>query len=133
MKKIYLRTLISTGLGVILGIFCILGVSQRLPVSPEPNASIYLLGAWYNRLIMGIMIGLAGELHFLSDKYRITESMIRGVVIGAIISVSFSFLQQKFTLTYFFAGITYGLIIDSVTTWLVPKILQKTKNKNKKN
>ncbi len=127
MKKIYLRTLISTGLGAILGVFCIIGVNQRLPplpLGPIPNASIFLLAAWYNRLIMGIIIGLAGELHFLKEKYHIIESVIRGLVIGAIISVSFSFLQQEVTWTYFFAGIAYGLIIDLVSTILVRKLIK---------
>ena len=126
MKKIYLRVLISAGLGAILGVFCILGVRTRLPANPLPNASIYLLGAWYNRLIMGIMIGLAGEIHIFSEKYQWLESILRGLVIGAIISVSFSFLQQALTWTYFFAGIIYGLIIDLTSTLIVNYI---TKNK----
>ena len=122
MKKIYLRTLISAGLGAILGIFCIIGVSHRIPAVILTSSSIYLLGAWYNRLIMGIMIGLAGEFHFLGEKFQIVESIIRGIVIGAIISVSFSFLQQQPTWTYFFAGIAYGLIIDPVSTLIVKKV-----------
>ena len=125
MKKIYLRTLISAGLGAILGIFCIIGVSQRIPAVILTTSSIYLLGAWYNRLIMGIMIGLAGELHFLGEKYRIIESIIRGIVIGAIISVSFSFLIQQPTWTYFFAGTAYGLVIDLVSTLIVKKVSKK--------
>ncbi len=99
MKKIYLRTLISAGLGAILGIICIIGVNQRLPPDPSPSAAIYLLGAWYNRLIMGIIIGLAGEFHFLSEKNQIWEALIRGLLIGAIVSVSFAFLQQMMTIT----------------------------------
>ena len=125
MKKIYLRTLISAGLGAILGIFCIIGVSKRIPTVILTSSSIYLLGAWYNRLIMGIMIGLAGELHFLGEKYRIPESIIRGIVIGAIISVSFSFLIQQPTWTYFFAGTAYGLVIDLVSTLIVKKVSKK--------
>jgi hypothetical protein len=125
MKKIYLRTLISAGFGAILGIFCIIGVNQRLPADPSPSAAIYLLGAWYNRLIMGIMIGLAGEIHFFKEKYRVWESIMRGLIIGALISVSFAFLQQELTLTYFFAGIAYGLIIDLAST-LIIKNIQKT-------
>ena len=124
MKKIYLRTLISTGLGAILGIFCIIGVSQRLPDPALPSDAIYLLGAWYNRLIMGLVIGLAGELHFLKEKYQIVESLIRGTILGAIISVSFAFLQQELTLTYFFAGIAYGLVIDLVSTILIRKLIK---------
>ncbi|MHA1452427.1 MAG: hypothetical protein ACTSRD_06165 [Promethearchaeota archaeon] len=125
MKKIYLRTLITAGLGALLGIFCIIGVSQRIPAVILTSSSIYLLGAWYNRLIMGIMIGLAGELHFLGEKYRIIESIIRGIVIGAIISVSFSFLIQQPTWTYFFAGIAYGLIIDLISTLIIKKVSKK--------
>ena len=122
MKKIYLRTLISTLLGAILGIFCIIGVNKRLPVNPVPNTAIFLTAAWYNRLIMGIMVGLAGEFHYLNEKYHIVESILRGIVIGAIISVSFSFLHQEVTWTYFIAGIFYGLVIDLVSSLLVKKI-----------
>ena len=122
MKKLYLRLLISTGLGALFGVFCIIGVSQRSGWGPLPNDAVYLTGAWYNRLIMGIMIGLAGEIHFFSEKNYIWESIIRGVVIGTLISISFAFLQQYVTWTYFFAGIAYGLIIDPVSTFLVKKI-----------
>jgi hypothetical protein len=124
MKKIFLRTLISTGLGGILGIICIIGVNQRLPANPLPSVSLFLLGAWYNRLIMGVMIGLAGELHFLGEKYHILESILRGLVIGAIISVSFSFLQNEPTWTYFFAGTAYGLIIDVTSTLLIKNLVK---------
>ncbi|MBN2156604.1 MAG: hypothetical protein JW776_11220 [Candidatus Lokiarchaeota archaeon] len=96
-----------------------------MPPSPLPSASIYLLGAWYNRLIMGLVIGFAGEFHFLNEKYRIIEAVLRGVLLGALISVSFSFLQQAVTLTYFFAGIGYGLIIDLVTTFAIVKLTEK--------
>jgi hypothetical protein len=122
MKKIYLRILISALLGAILGIFCIIGVNQRLPVNPLPSPAIYLLGAWYNRFIMGILIGLAGELHFLTEKYRIWEAIIRGLIIGALVSVSFAFLQQELTWTYFFAGIAYGLIIDLASTLIIKNV-----------
>ena len=125
MKKIYLRTLISVGLGAILGIFCILGVSQRIPAEILTTTALYLLAAWYNRLIMGIIIGFAGEFHFLGEKYRIVESIIRGISIGAIVSVSFSFLIQPPTWTYFFAGIVYGLVIDLVSTLIVEKVSKK--------
>ncbi|TFG17660.1 MAG: hypothetical protein EU530_10300 [Promethearchaeota archaeon] len=125
MMKIYLRTLISAGLGAILGIFCIIGVSQRMPSVILTSSSIYLLGAWYNRLIMGIMIGLAGEFHFLNEKYQILESIIRGTIIGALISVSFSFLSQPPTWTYFFAGIAYGFVIDLISTLILKKVSKK--------
>ena len=41
------RVLISTILGMILGIFCIIGQAQRGPSNPLPNATIYLISAWY--------------------------------------------------------------------------------------
>ena len=127
MKKIYVRTLISTGLGAILGIFCILGVRTRIDFIAEPSETIYLLGAWYNRLIMGIVIGLAGQFHFLKEKYYILEAILKGLFIGGIISVSFAFLQQVITLTYFFAGLAYGIIIDVVTTLIIKKLVDKKK------
>lgn len=108
--------MVATGMGAILGIFCILGVSQRMPANPLPNATIYLIGAWYNRVVMGIMIGFAGEFVLLPGEKTTLNSILRGALLGAIVSVGFAFFQQALTVTYFFAGIGFGTINDVVTT-----------------
>ena len=120
-----LRIGISTGLGMILGIFCIIGQYSRMPVNPLPNATIYLLGAWYNRVIMGILIGCADDWQFLKNASKpLLNSVIRGAVLGALVSVSFGLLHQRLEIMYFFAGIVWGTLNDTLTT----KILQNRKN-----
>ena len=113
------RLIVGTVLGAILGIFCVIGVSLRLPDPVYPNATVYLIGAWYNRVVMGSLIGLAGGIKLYKNEDNILNSIIRGAIIGAFVSVSFSFLSQAIELTYFFAGIVWGLVNDLVTTQLM--------------
>ena len=118
----YKRLSTATILGAILGIFCILGVSQRMPTSPVPNSTIYLVNAWYSRVLMGIIIGLAGEIVILkNNEGSILNPILRGAIIGAIVSVYFAFFGQEISLSYFGAGIMFGVINDVVTTKLVAK------------
>ncbi len=52
-----------------MGVICVIGLSQRIPVGGvDPSNSIYLWGAWYERVIMGIMIGFASELVIIKSK-----------------------------------------------------------------
>ena len=117
-----LRIGLATGLGIILGIFCIIGQSTRMPEPPLPNATIYLLGAWYNRVIMGILIGSADDWQFLKTKSQwLLNAVIRGAILGALVSVSFGLLHQRLELVYFFAGIVWGILNDVLTTWIMQK------------
>lgn len=81
------RLIIGIVMGIILGIFCIIGVSQRIPPSIQ-NPTIYLIGAWYNRVIMGIIIGFAGEIIILKKSLWL-NAIIRGAIIGVLVSLSF--------------------------------------------
>ena len=119
MEIITKRLIVGTVLGAILGIFCVIGVSLRLPNPVYPNATVYLIGAWYNRVVMGSLIGLAGGIKLYKNEDNILNSIIRGAIIGAFVSVSFSFLSQAIELTYFFAGIVWGLVNDLITTRLI--------------
>ena len=119
MEIITKRLIVGTVLGAILGIFCVIGVSLRLPDPVYPNATVYLIGAWYNRVVMGSLIGLAGGIKLYKNEDNILNSIIRGAIIGAFVSVSFSFLSQAIELTYFFAGIVWGLVNDLITTRLI--------------
>ena len=110
------RLILGIIMGAILGIFCIIGVSQRLPDPVYPNALIYLIGAWYNRVVMGALIGLAGDIKLLKEKDSTLNATLRGAIIGAFVSVSFAFFSQEMTITYFFAGMVFGLLNDIITT-----------------
>ncbi|MHA1518863.1 MAG: hypothetical protein ACTSRK_01645 [Promethearchaeota archaeon] len=120
LKK--LRLGIATGLGMVLGLICVLGQSLRMPDNPLPNATIYLLAAWYNRVIMGILIGCADDWQILKPNTQskaIINAIIRGALIGTLVSVSFGLLQQRIEIVYFLAGIVWGILNDTLTTWIL--------------
>ena len=100
-------------MGAILGIFCIIGVVVRFGYTGN---IVYLLGLWYNRLLMGIVIGL------VVDKRRITV-ILRGAVLGLLVSLAFFISTEFWDPVSFFAGIGYGVIIDYVATNYSHKIL----------
>jgi hypothetical protein len=110
------RFFLSVGLGMLLGIFCIIGVSQRIP-SYITNNFKYLMAAWYNRVIMGIIIGLSGEIIIITNKN--INPILRGAIIGAIVSVGFGLLGQTIEIMFFIAGIGFGIINDVVTSKLI--------------
>ena len=113
------RLSIAILVGALLGILCIIGVGTRIPGGYFANA-VFLIGMWYNRVIMGLVIGLAGELVIVrGEKRRMwANAVVRGLIFGLVIS-SAIFLSTEFRdLPAFFAGIAYGLIIDLVATAL---------------
>ena len=105
---------ISIGLltGAILGIICIIGVGTRLGFSGN---IVYLIGMWYNRVIMGLMVGLSEGIIIL-EKNRKHNSIFRGACIGLIVTTAI-FLSTSFRdIPSFFVGILYGAIIDFIST-----------------
>ncbi|MBD3350872.1 MAG: hypothetical protein GF364_05240 [Candidatus Lokiarchaeota archaeon] len=110
----YKRLVVSTILGMILGVFCILGASQRIP-GYVTNNILYLSAAWYNRVIMGVIIGLAGEIEIIKGN-NFLNSLIRGALIGALVSVGFGLLGQSLEIMFFIAGIGFGTLNDVIST-----------------
>jgi len=93
-----------------LGIFCIIGAGMRLGVQGN---ELFLLATWFNRVLIGLVVGLAGDVK-ISDGWK--NAAIRGATLGLIVSLSF-FLSTAFKdLAGFIAGIIYGLIADLVAT-----------------
>ena len=112
------RLILSIPLGMIMGVICILGLSQRIPVEGvAPNNTIYLLGGWYERLIMGVMIGFAGELVIFKSKKNLLNAFVRGAILGLFTSAGFGFFQQFVDLPFFFASIIFGGTIDIIATY----------------
>ncbi|MFC1690751.1 hypothetical protein ACFL0W_01095 [Nanoarchaeota archaeon] len=104
------RLTISIITGAILGIFCIIGVSIRLGFIGN---ELFILATWVNRVVMGLVIGLAP---YYKIKNNTKNILLRGTILGFIISGSF-YLATAFKDTPgFFAGIIYGIIIDYVAT-----------------
>lgn len=74
---------------------------------------LFILATWINRVIMGLVIGLAP---YYKIKNTTKNILIRGAFFGLIISASF-FIATDFKDTPgFIAGIFYGVIIDYLAT-----------------
>ncbi|MFW5898393.1 MAG: hypothetical protein ACOCT7_00900, partial [Candidatus Saliniplasma sp.] len=68
---------------------------------------------WYNRIVIGLMIGLAYDIKIIdSDK----NFIIRGLLLGLIVSLTITFTSEFRDWPSLFAGIAYGLVIDFVAT-----------------
>ena len=111
------RILISLAMGMVLGVFCILGLAGRIPAGGAlPNNRIYLAGGWFNRVVMGFAIGLAGDITLVREKDDTLNICIRGALIGGFISVGFAFFQQFIDVPFFLSGFGFGLINDLVSS-----------------
>ncbi len=99
------RLIVSIAAGAILGVFCIVGASIRSGFEQE---AFYLFAFWYNRLLMGLVIGLAG------DKLGMPQVLLRGALLGAIVSFAFYSATGFGDFVGFLAGIVYGVIIEYV-------------------
>ncbi len=104
------RLLISVLTGAVLGILCIVGVGTRIGFNGN---ELFLFAMWYNRVIMGLLIGLASDLKIIdSDK----NYLVRGFILGLMVTLAITFTSEFRDWLSFFAGIAYGLIIDFVAT-----------------
>lgn len=107
MNKRILASIITSA---ILGMLCVIGVVLRRGF--EGN-EIFILATWMNRIMIGLVIGLAPYYEIKSTSKNI---IFRGAFLGFVISGSF-FLATEFTdIVGFGAGIVYGIIIDIVAT-----------------
>jgi hypothetical protein len=112
------RITIATITGAMLGVLCIIGVGSRIPGGYLPNI-VFLIGMWYNRVIMGILIGFVGDLELVksSSEKNLGNAVIRGLLFGIAVSLAI-FLSTEFRdIPSLFAGFAYGPIIDLVATW----------------
>jgi hypothetical protein len=105
MKK---RLTIALITGAILGIFCIIGVSMRLGFVGN---EIFILATWVNRVVIGLVIGLAPKI-----KNNLLKTLSRGAFLGLIISGSFYLATNFLDTPGFVMGIIYGIIIDFTAT-----------------
>ena len=113
----YRRVAIATLTGAILGVACIVGVGARIPGGY--SNIIFLIGMWYNRVIMGLLIGFAGSVKLIqsTNEKDLRNAIVRGLFFGILVS-SAIFLSTEFRdIPALFAGFAYGPIIDLVSTW----------------
>lgn len=109
MKK---RLVISILLGAFLGIFCIIGIGSRFGFVGK---ELFLLSAWYNRVLMGLAIGLASPLVLFKNSLTL-NSLVRGLLLGFLVSLAWFVDTGWVDPLGFLAGLVYGVIIDVVAT-----------------
>ena len=99
------RMKVSLLTGAILGVVCILGALIR---SGFDLPAFYLFAFWYNRLLMGFVIGL------LDGRLGVPGVLYRGAGIGLLVSFAFYSSTGFGDPVGFVAGIIYGVIIEYV-------------------
>ena len=112
---------ISTLFGAILGIFCILGASGR--IGGWTGNEILLIGLWYNRVIMGLLIGFAGDLYLIKTENHLkwANTALRGAILGFLITLQFYLSTNLLDLPTFLVGIVYGIVLDLLSTLFTRK------------
>ncbi|MGA1841143.1 MAG: hypothetical protein ACMUIU_11010 [bacterium] len=103
------RLIISLITGALLGIICIIGGGIR--ARGIAGNELYLAAMWYNRVIIGLVVGLAGSwqiTHTTLNRY------IRGALLGLMVSAAFFLSTGMRDVIAFIAGIVYGIIIEYV-------------------
>jgi hypothetical protein len=99
------RMIVSVIAGAILGVVCIVGASIRSGFGYD---AVFLFAFWYNRLLMGVVIGL------LDVKIGMPKLLYRGAGIGLLVSFAFYSSIGFGDPVNFIAGIIYGVIIEYV-------------------
>jgi len=97
------RMLICIITGALLGVVCIIGAQLR---SGFANEAYYLFAFWFNRLLMGIVIGLAW------NKLNTMQAIARGAILALLVSFAFYSSTGFKDVIGFIAGIVYGIIIE---------------------
>ena len=69
---------------------------------------------WYNRVVMGLIVDLSRSVVLVEDETR--NSVLRGFIIGFLISTAIYLSTTFRDIPSFFAGLVYGVIIDVVAT-----------------
>ena len=97
------RMKVSLLCGAALGVVCIIGALLR---SGGTAGIAFLFALWFNRLLMGMVIGLVHE------KAEGAALILRGALIGLIVSFAFYSAAGFGDAVSFLAGIIYGVIIE---------------------
>ena len=99
------RIIVGLISGAILGVFCIVGARLRFE---SELGNVYLFSFWFNRVLIGLVIGLA------SKCFTLPKALFRGALLGAFVSFAFYNSTGFLDPVGFVAGIIYGIIIEFV-------------------
>lgn len=99
------RVLAGLLVGMVLGVICIIGARVR---GGGEHPVHYLIGFWYNRVIMGVLIGL------LPTCKDVRRRLVRGAVVGLAVSLAFYISTGFADVIGFLVGAVYGIILETV-------------------
>jgi hypothetical protein len=97
------RMLVCMIAGSILGVICIIGAQVRSGFTQEAS---YLFSFWFNRFLMGVVIG------FAPATLKTPAALGRGAILGLLVSFAFYSSTAFNDVIGFIAGIAYGVIIE---------------------
>ena len=112
-KKVVIMTKrmkISLLMGALLGIVCIIGATLR---SGGEASITFLFALWYNRVLMGLLIGAAWK------NVGLPKALARGAFFGLAVSFAFYSATGFGDSVSFLAGVIYGIIMEFVAFKLV--------------
>lgn len=89
--------------GAVLGIFCVIGAYVRSGMT----ASIgFIFSLWYNRVLLGVIVGAPWGKNIKKKK------IIRGAILGLLVSFAFYSSTGFKDHISFIAGIIYGVMLE---------------------
>lgn len=96
---------LKTGLiaGGLLGVLCVIGAYARSGGTADAS---FIFSLWYNRVIIGLVIGAPW---IETDR---TTSLMRGGILGLLVSFAFYATTGFQDPVSFIAGIVYGVLIE---------------------
>jgi hypothetical protein len=100
------RVILSIFMGAVLGVLCIIGVGTRIGFRGN---QLFLAAMWYNRVILGVLVGVS---HGLIIVYSDKNFLIRGFLLGLLVTTAITLTSEFLDPPSFFPGIAYGVIID---------------------
>lgn len=92
--------------GALLGLVCVVGAFVRSGFSAS---WIFVFSLWYNRVIIGLVIGAPWK------NASLGKALVRGGIIGLLVSFAFYSSTGFQDPISFVAGIVYGVLIEA---WL---------------
>jgi hypothetical protein len=102
------RVITAALVGALLGVVCILGASQR--VGGWAGHELMLVGLWFNRLLMGLVIG--SSIMPLYEKKIWHNHYLISATWGLLLGLGWYLASGLEDLTAFLVSILYGLIIE---------------------
>ncbi|MFX1537710.1 MAG: hypothetical protein ACFFDI_26230 [Promethearchaeota archaeon] len=108
------RIILGIIFGVVAGILCVFGNILLTP-SWTGNEGFLVIAFW-NRVILGLLIGFAGDLKLVQSETAPLNAIIRGAIFGAIVSLHLAFFSNVFSFLFFLMGIVFGAAIDLLGT-----------------